>query len=91
MGVASVGALNSGLTNGVNGISIPSLTELELQVVCQARAILISVDNHCLKAVEVANALRASLGNDSLVHVRELCGGLLTLLERHPNIFRVCR
>ena len=67
------------------------VVELEHRVVCQARAILLSAEGNCLKAVEVANALRASLGNESLVQVRELCGGLLTTLEKHPNIFLVRR
>lgn len=35
--------------------------------------------------------LRNRIGKASLVTVRERCGGLLVLLERHPRLFRVDR
>jgi hypothetical protein len=75
--------------DGSNGVL--SLVELERHVVHQARSILMAAEGHSLKAVELANTLRSRLGNESLVHVRELCGGLLTLLEKHPSIFQVHR
>ena len=48
-------------------------------------------DPPSLKAVELANALRGKLGVHLLGHVRDLFGGLLTLLERQPHVFRVVR
>jgi len=44
-----------------------------------------------LKAVELANMLRARIGTDALASVREQHGGLLSLLERSPHLFRVSR
>ena len=35
--------------------------------------------------------LRNRIGKAALVTVRERCGGLLVLLERHPRLFRVDR
>lgn len=54
-------------------------------------SILSDAANHTLKAVELANTLRARVGTDVLAHVRERWGGLLSLLERHPTLFRVER
>ena len=44
-----------------------------------------------LKAVELANALRSKVGADVLAHIRERFGGLLSLLELQPHIFKVFR
>jgi hypothetical protein len=53
--------------------------------------ILVEAANHSLKAVELANTLRARVGTEVLAHIRERWGGLLSLLERHPHKFRVER
>jgi hypothetical protein len=50
-----------------------------------------SSDLPSLKAVELANALRSRLGVHLLAHVRDVFGGLLTLLERRPEVFLVVR
>ena len=55
------------------------------------RDILIEAANHSLKAVELANTLRARVGTEVLAHIRERWGGLLSLLERHAHVFRVER
>ena len=55
------------------------------------RDILIEAASHSLKAVELANTLRARVGTEVLAHIRERWGGLLSLLERHAHIFRVER
>ena len=55
------------------------------------RDILIEAASHSLKAVELANTLRARVGTEVLAHIRERWGGLLSLLERHTHIFRVER
>jgi hypothetical protein len=53
--------------------------------------ILSEAANHSLKAVELANTLRARVGTDVLAQVRERWGGLLSLLEKLPGIFLVER
>jgi hypothetical protein len=55
------------------------------------RDILIEAATHSLKAVELANTLRARIGTEILAHIRERWGGLLTLLEMHSLVFRVER
>lgn len=55
------------------------------------RDILIEAASHSLKAVELANTLRARVGTEVLAHIRERWGGLLSLLERHAHVFRVER
>lgn len=55
------------------------------------RDILMEAASHSLKAVELANTLRARVGTEVLAHVREKWGGLLSLLERHTTLFRVDR
>ena len=47
--------------------------------------------NNALKAVELANTLRARIGTEYLAQIRERWGGLLAMLEREPTIFRVER
>ena len=44
-----------------------------------------------LQAVELANVLRARMGTEALAIIRESHGGLLTLLEKHADVFRVDR
>lgn len=62
------------------------------EMVCRTcRDILVEAANHTLKAVELANTLRARVGTDVLAYVREKWSGLLSLLERHPYLFRVER
>ena len=46
---------------------------------------------HSLKAVELANALRARIGTDVLAQIRERFGGLLSLLEIQSHLFKVVR
>lgn len=53
--------------------------------------ILQEAGQHSLKAVELANTLRARVGTEPLGRVRELWGGLLALLEMHPRLFKVER
>jgi RNA recognition motif-containing protein len=53
--------------------------------------ILIDAADHSLKAVELANTLRARVGTEVLSIVRERWGGLLSLLERHKDRFLVER
>ena len=60
-------------------------------VVNSCREILSDASSNCLKAVELANTLRARVGTEVLAHVREVYGGLLSLLERHQYLFRVDR
>jgi hypothetical protein len=55
------------------------------------RDILTEAASNSLKAVELANTLRARVGTEVLAHIRERWGGLLSLLERHPRVFRVDR
>ena len=44
-----------------------------------------------LKAVELANSLRAQLGTEVLACVRDYHGGLLSLLEHNAALFEVTR
>ena len=47
--------------------------------------------HNSLKAVELANTLRARVGTEAMALVRERFGGLLSLLELYPLIFSVER
>eukprot|EP00614_Pseudopedinella_elastica_P004849 CAMPEP_0172588188 /NCGR_PEP_ID=MMETSP1068-20121228/7126_1 /TAXON_ID=35684 /ORGANISM="Pseudopedinella elastica, Strain CCMP716" /LENGTH=620 /DNA_ID=CAMNT_0013383443 /DNA_START=165 /DNA_END=2027 /DNA_ORIENTATION=- len=71
-------------------VSMP-LRELEERVVSEAATILAETAQHSLKAVELANTLRARLGNDALGELRRRCGGLLAVLARRPATFKVER
>ena len=53
--------------------------------------ILREANQHSLKAVELANTLRARVGTEPLSMVREVWGGLLSLLEQYPHLFHVER
>ena len=55
------------------------------------REILTDAADHALKAVELANTLRARIGTEMLAQIRERWGGLLALLERYQTLFRVDR
>ena len=75
-------------------------TNLNLEIVklaveaCVTEAcslILTDSPGFTLKAVELANSLRLSIGTDIMSFVREKLGGLLTLLEKSPSIMRVQR
>mmetsp|Transcript_15748 Transcript_15748/g.15891 ORF Transcript_15748/g.15891 Transcript_15748/m.15891 type:complete len:1143 (+) Transcript_15748:164-3592(+) len=66
-------------------------TPLEETVVTSCREILQDASRHSLKAVELANTLRARVGTEVLGVIRERWGGLLSLLERHSDTFRVER
>mmetsp|Transcript_20447 Transcript_20447/g.30256 ORF Transcript_20447/g.30256 Transcript_20447/m.30256 type:complete len:623 (-) Transcript_20447:215-2083(-) len=72
-------------------LSASSTNALENLVMKESTDILSNTAVGSLKAVELANTLRARLGAESLAHVRELRGGLLTLLERYPYVFNVER
>mmetsp|Transcript_13820 Transcript_13820/g.40467 ORF Transcript_13820/g.40467 Transcript_13820/m.40467 type:complete len:656 (-) Transcript_13820:339-2306(-) len=65
--------------------------DLEKVVIRHTREILQEAAQHSLKAVELANTLRARLGTEVLACVREKCGGLLSLLEKHTEFFKVQR
>lgn len=67
------------------------LEELRQDVMKSTRLILMTSEGHSLKAVKIANALRSHIGSEALVQVREMCGGLLNVLEMYPQVFRVCR
>jgi RNA recognition motif-containing protein len=64
---------------------------VEALITSNCRIILKDASNKALKAVELANTLRARVGTEVLAYVRETWGGLLSLLERHPKFFRVDR
>ena len=64
---------------------------IEDVVIRNCFAILEDAASHSLKAVELANTLRARIGTEILADVRERCGGLLALLEHQPDIFIVRR
>lgn len=64
---------------------------VEATVLRSCREILAGAADHSLKAVELANTLRARVGTESLARVREQWGGLLSLLEKHSAHFRVDR
>lgn len=53
--------------------------------------ILIEASSHSLKAVELANTLRARVRQNYLAQIRERWGGLLALLEQAARVFRVRR
>ncbi len=64
---------------------------IESMVATSCGHILTDAADHSLKAVELANTLRARVGTEIMALVRERWGGLLTLLERHPDRFLVER
>ena len=64
---------------------------LEDTVASHCEDILRDAARHSLKAVELANTLRARVGQEALVTVRERCDGMLSLLERYPAVFLVER
>jgi len=65
--------------------------ELLWFVIDNAVAILTNTPNKIIKAVELANVLKKKVGRKLLARVKDLCGGLLFLLERHSQIFIVHR
>jgi len=66
-------------------------TSFEDIIVKSCRSILGEAPRNTLKAVELANFLRARVGSDVLARIREKWGGLLLLLEQHQTRFRVER
>ena len=68
--------------------SVSESAEIE-HVVQGAVAILQEEKGHSLRAVELANTLRAHVGTRALILVRERSGGLLATLERRPELFLV--
>lgn len=64
---------------------------IENVIATNCHHILLDAAEHSLKAVELANTLRARVGTEVLAIVRERWGGLLSLLERHPEKFLVER
>jgi len=61
------------------------------KVIETAAAILKDASHHTLKAVELANTLRACVGVEPLSAVKEHFGGLLCLLQKYPDTFSVER
>jgi len=74
-----------------NNSSSSSSGETDLTVVKAAIEVLSQAASSSLKAVELANTLRARVGIESLGQIRERWGGLLALLEKYPDVFRVSR
>ena len=74
-----------------NSSSSSSSGETDLTVVKAAIEVLSQAASSSLKAVELANTLRARVGIESLGQIRERWGGLLALLEKYPDVFRVSR
>jgi hypothetical protein len=72
---------------------VQQLQQLSVEeiVVLSCRDILTDAADHSLKAVELANTLRARVGTDFLANIRERWGGLLALLECYQTLFRVDR
>jgi len=64
---------------------------IEEMVFRNCHEILLEASNNSLKAVELANALRARIGTSILSEVRSEWGGLLFLLEKKPGMFQVER
>jgi hypothetical protein len=64
---------------------------IENVIVSNCYQILLDAAEHMLKAVELANTLRARVGTEVLAQVRERWGGLLSLLEKHKDRFLVER
>lgn len=64
---------------------------VENVIVSNCYQILVDAAEHMLKAVELANTLRARVGTEVLAQVRERWGGLLSLLEKHKDRFLVER
>ena len=85
-----------GSTTGVKpsiGLNLSGLEDFSIEDIISksCRDILTEAASHSLKAVELANTLRARVGTDVLAMIRERWGGLLSLLERHPDMFFVER
>jgi hypothetical protein len=78
-------------TKTYNNSSSSSSSETDLTVVKAAIEVLSQAASSSLKAVELANTLRARVGIESLGQIRERWGGLLALLEKYPDVFRVNR
>jgi len=72
-------------------LSQEDLFGIQEQVFNTCRDILFEALSHCLKAVELANTLRARIGTETMALVREHYGGLLSLLEMYPCTFQVER
>ena len=68
-----------------------SNSTLAFTVSTACRDILKEALNNTLKAVELANTLRARVGTEILSSIKETWGGLLSLLEKQPKSFRVDR
>ena len=64
---------------------------IEEKVCSHCQDILSEASTNSLKAVELANTLRARVGTEILANVRVMCGGLLNVLEKYPDIFYVQR
>ena len=75
----------------LGGGASASAALVEREIVRCTHDILAHARDHSLKAVELANALRARVGVEALSRVREQHGGLLSLLEHHPQTFAVRR
>jgi RNA recognition motif-containing protein len=77
--------------NSKSGFSSLDDRAIENVIVSNCYQILLDAAEHMLKAVELANTLRARVGTEVLAQVRERWGGLLSLLEKHKDRFLVER
>lgn len=79
--------------NGNSKMSLQGVDDraIENVIASNCQQILLDAMYHSLKAVELANTLRARVGTELLAMVREKWGGLLCLLERHSDRFLVER
>eukprot|EP01039_Chlorochromonas_danica_P002495 gene2495-2733_t len=84
---------NATSQNNPNKLNLHSVDDraIENVVASNCQQILLDAMYHSLKAVELANTLRARVGTEILALVREKWGGLLSLLERHSDRFLVER
>jgi hypothetical protein len=85
---SATGACGSTRKRGSSALAWETVEET---VVRETTEILREASAQSLKAVELANTLRARVGTEILAAVRERHGGLLSLLERHGTRFRVQR
>ena len=79
------------LANTSPPLQLPPSVALEELVCSCCEDILVNAAKYSLKAVELANTLRARVGMEALTLVRDRTGGLLSLLERYPYVFYVDR
>mmetsp|Transcript_16128 Transcript_16128/g.21331 ORF Transcript_16128/g.21331 Transcript_16128/m.21331 type:complete len:560 (+) Transcript_16128:166-1845(+) len=74
----------------LNGLPVQAENVSKL-IVSKVQSILLQCPLYSIKAVELANTLRALIGPDALSAAREYFGGMLLLLEQYPSMFKVQR